>query len=83
MSYVIGVDIGGTTIKAGLVNKGKVLSKAIVKTKASKGASEVIDNIVEAVNSVKLRKLKGRKIGAIILNFEFYTVMLGQIQMNF
>jgi len=53
--YLIGVDLGGTKIEAGLVDlNGKVVKKIIIPTEAAKGKQRVIDNIVYAVN--KLRK---------------------------
>jgi len=53
--YLIGVDLGGTKIEAGLVDlNGKVVKKIILPTEAGKGKQQVIQNIVYAVN--KLRK---------------------------
>ncbi len=63
MVYYVGVDIGGTTIKAGLVSNGKILSKAVVKTQARKGSQVVFNNIVHAIESVNTKKVKGIGVG--------------------
>ena len=46
--YAIGIDLGGTTIKAALVerNAGLVVVKRI-PTEAEKGADHVLDRLVE------------------------------------
>lgn len=63
VKYVVGVDIGSTNIKAGLVREGRILSKVSVKTRADKGKRAVINNIIKAVNSVKTKKVKSIGIG--------------------
>ncbi len=63
VKYVVGVDLGGTNIKAGLVRNGKILSKVTIKTQANKGEKAVINNIVKAINSVKTNKVKAVGIG--------------------
>ena len=60
MLLKIGVDIGGTEIKAGLINsKGKVLKKVVVLTEAEQGKAVVIENILKAISLiVKSKKFK-------------------------
>ena len=51
MELKIGVDICGTEIKAGLVNKkGKVIKKVIVLTESDQGKNVVIENILKAMS---------------------------------
>ena len=64
VKYVVGVDLGGTNIKAGLVRNGKILSKVSIKTQANKGEKAVINNIIKAINSVKTNKVKAVGIGS-------------------
>lgn len=65
--YAIGVDLGGTNIKIGLVSeKGKILKMTSVKTDASKGPKAVIKNIVKGVNEIldgNKKKITGIGIG--------------------
>lgn len=49
MRYTIGVDIGGTNIKAGLVWKGKVIKKINLLTRADDGPEQCINQIKSAV----------------------------------
>jgi len=62
--YLIGVDLGGTKIEAGLVDlNGKVIKKLIMPTEAGKGKQKVIQNIVYAVNKLKKDRILGVGIG--------------------
>lgn len=61
----MGLDLGGTSIKAGLVSsKGKIIRKCEVPTEAKKGTKKVISNIVSAINAVKEGKILGIGIGS-------------------
>lgn len=47
--YCVGVDLGGTNIKAGLLDDGaRILSKLSLPTEVDQGRDRVIDNIVAA-----------------------------------
>ena len=65
--YVIGVDLGGTSIKLGIVSdSGKIVKKNSVRTEAEKGPEFVIDNIKKGIHSFisdKKYKIKGIGIG--------------------
>jgi glucokinase len=51
--YAIGVDLGGTTIKLGIVtNTGRLIKKISVRTEAEKGPKKVIDNIIAGINQL-------------------------------
>ena len=51
--YQIGIDIGGTTVKAGLVSEGRIISWKSVVTDVDAGADKVIADIAGLVNSLK------------------------------
>ena len=62
--YLIGIDMGGSEINAGLVDlNGKVMKKLTIPidTKATK--AKIIDSIVFAVNKLKKDKILGVGIG--------------------
>ncbi len=51
--YAIGVDLGGTSIKLGIVSdNGKLVNKISVRTEAEKGPKKVIENIVSGINEL-------------------------------
>ena len=53
MKYAIGVDLGGTSIKIGLVSEdGKIVKKIFVDTEASGGPRKVICNIKNGVHQL-------------------------------
>jgi glucokinase len=50
----IGVDIGGTTIKAGLVNQdGDIVLRDTVRTGAWRETEKIVDDIAEGINRLK------------------------------
>ncbi|MCZ7603887.1 MAG: ROK family protein [Melioribacteraceae bacterium] len=60
--YAIGVDLGGTSIKFGLVNElGKIKNKFSLETNAAKGPQAVIDQIIKGI--AKLNDSKYKIIG--------------------
>lgn len=53
MRYIVGVDFGGTKIKAGLVDlNGKIIKKAKRLTESKKGKKFVIGNIIDCIEEV-------------------------------
>jgi len=66
--YAIGVDLGGTSIKLGIVSeKGKILKKTTVETKAEEGPESVISQIKYGIKILihnNKYKLNGIGIGA-------------------
>ncbi len=53
--YAVGVDLGGTNIKLGLVSEnGKIIRKHSVATDASKGPQKVIENIKKGIHDILL-----------------------------
>ena len=65
MQNIIGVDLGGTNIEAGLItSKGKIIKKYETKTEAKKGAKTVINNIISAIKHVQQGKISGIGIGS-------------------
>ena len=65
--YAIGVDLGGTNIKIGIVtDKGKLLKKTSIKTEAEGGPKKVISNIIKGISEILSKnkyKIKGIGIG--------------------
>lgn len=57
--YAIGVDLGGTSIKLGIVsNSGKLIKKVTVRTEADKGKEKVIENIKSGIHELLTSKKK-------------------------
>jgi len=65
--YAIGVDLGGTNIKIGIVsNKGKLVKSTSIKTEADCGPKKVISNIIKGVEIILVKnkyKIQGIGIG--------------------
>ncbi len=63
----IGVDLGGTNIKIGIVSSnGKILKKTSIKTEAHQGHEKVIENIKSGIKEIlksNKQKIKGIGIG--------------------
>lgn len=66
--YAIGVDLGGTNIKIGIVSqKGKIIKKTSLDTLASGGPDSVISQIKKGIKELLLKnklKIQGIGIGA-------------------
>jgi len=66
--YALGVDLGGTNIKLGIVSdSGTIISKLSVPSNADKGPKEVIRQIKSGINQILSRtefRIKGIGIGA-------------------
>ncbi len=57
--YAIGVDLGGTTIKIGIVSdKGKIIKKVVVDTLAEEGYKKVIKQIKKGISEVLSKNKK-------------------------
>ncbi len=67
-NYSIGVDLGGTKIYTGIVDKlGKIISKVKISTQAEKGPSFIIEQIIKSIKQVikksKINRLQILGIG--------------------
>ncbi len=62
-SPIIGVDVGGTKIRAGLVHGGKVVSSIRVETQAKRGKATVLKNIFDAIGKVIVPEAKAIGLG--------------------
>ncbi|OAA30834.1 glucokinase [Kosmotoga arenicorallina S304] len=52
-SYVVGIDLGGTETKIGIIDHdGHIVEKAIIPTQVSKGSNDVIRRIAQKVNEL-------------------------------
>ena len=74
---VIGIDIGGTITKIGLIEKnGNCISKASFRTKETKNFNDFINNIAKTINSLISKKtnLISIGIGAPNANFKKGTI---------
>jgi glucokinase len=60
---LVGVDIGGTTISAGLIVNGVLERKAEIPTEASKSKSEIIENLFKAIDQVLTSDTRAIGIG--------------------
>ncbi len=61
MRYSIGIDLGGTFIKFGLVRSdGKLIYEGILPTEAESGSEMVINNIISASKKVLEKALESR-----------------------
>ena len=64
MPSTIGVDVGGTYIKAGIIdNRGKITQKTKTLTNAKAGRDEVIENIIKVVEKLFSKQTKAIGIG--------------------
>lgn len=67
MKYYIGIDLGGTNIKAGIVDeKGQIICKHSMKTKTNRDQSEIIHDMgLLACHVTEMAQLKEEEICAI------------------
>lgn len=50
--YTIGIDIGGMSIKAGVVNNGEIIHKMVKETDALGGLDKLVEDITNLVNDI-------------------------------
>lgn len=50
--YKIGIDVGGMSIKAGLVVNGEIIQRSVKETNQSGGLENIIEDIIELVNDL-------------------------------
>ena len=61
--YAVGIDLGGTSIKAGLVDdEGTIVHHAQLSTEAAQGPEHVLDRIVAAVEQALTKLPAGKKL---------------------
>lgn len=60
---LIGVDLGGTGVQAGLVDGGKIVRRSDLPTEAEQGKDRVIQNILKVIEDVFDERAKGIGIG--------------------
>lgn len=65
--YFIGIDLGGTAIKTGIVNQdGKIITKTSIQTKANRDNMEIMKDIADSCHKVcKIANIKFEDIAAI------------------
>ena len=58
--YAIGVDLGGTSIKLGIVaGNGRIIKKISLRTEAERGPKKVIGNIISGINELASKSKYG------------------------
>ncbi|MBL1215025.1 MAG: ROK family protein [Ignavibacteriae bacterium] len=63
-NYAVGIDLGGTSIKAGIADKkGKIIEKLSLPTNAGQGPEAVVNQIKKAIH--RLLKKNNKKIAGI------------------
>lgn len=66
LSYRIGVDIGGTTVKLGLFEEHKFIKKWEIPTKTEDGGKQILTDIVESMeNELKEKRLNFQNVKGI------------------
>lgn len=70
MNYYIGIDLGGTNTKIGILNiEGEIFKSTVIKTLSSEGAQKTLTRIWEAAKTlaqdlgIEIEKIKGIGIG--------------------
>lgn len=63
LQYTIGVDLGGTNVRAGLVNNGKIENHASSIIPQTDDDNEVIQCIIDVINKVFIPNVAGIGIG--------------------
>ena len=64
-NYVIGLDLGGTNIRAAAVTRGgEILHRVKILTEVANGRERVIANILKVIDKIK-KELKGLKLSAV------------------
>jgi glucokinase len=63
MPKTIGIDVGGTFIKAGLVSGSRIVKTYMVPTQAKKGKKTVLKNLFKAIECLMAKDVKGIGIG--------------------
>ena len=53
--YKIGIDVGGMSIKAGLVVNGEIIQRVIKETNQSGGLDNIVEDIIELVNNLLVK----------------------------
>ena len=63
MNYVIGVDVGATNLKAGIVYNKRIIKKISIKTESKKGFKISLKNLINAIGLVFNNHVKSIGIG--------------------
>ena len=63
MKHIIGVDVGGTNIRAAVVSNGKIISKIKTKTETKKGQKVVLRRIVDIIEGFPNKNIAGIGLG--------------------
>ena len=61
--YVIGVDLGGTNVRAGLVKDGKILKFEARRIRSHGTKEQVLEDLCAVIDAVKTEKISGIGLG--------------------
>ena len=50
--YNIGIDVGGMSIKAGVVHNGEIIHRAVIETDPNGGVDKLVEDITSLVNTL-------------------------------
>ena len=72
MQYLLGVDVGGTTVKIGLVSyTGEILDKFEIKTNIDNNGSSILTDIRDAIYAYLDKKIISTKEIKEVLVFNY------------
>lgn len=78
--YKIGIDVGGMSIKAGLVVNGEIIKRAVKETNRSGGLDNIVEDITELVNNLLVEsKLDINNIDSIGIGFPGVVTNEGRV----
>lgn len=60
---IIGVDIGGTKISAGLISENAIVKRFTVDTESNKSQAEIVQNVFSAIDKIWQPDVKGIGVG--------------------
>jgi Transcriptional regulator/sugar kinase len=63
MKQIIGVDIGGTTIKGGLIEGERLIKQVVQDTEAAKGGETTLNILTEVIRQLKTTETKAIGVG--------------------
>ncbi len=63
LEEIVGVDIGGTNIKAGRISQGNIVSKKVVAVNPEETAAQTLDKLFAAIDGVITDEVKALGIG--------------------
>ena len=63
MKHIIGIDLGGTTIKGGLIEGQNIINEEVADTRASEGGEVTLNALKEVIRKLKTDETRAIGIG--------------------